>query len=220
MSDAPPLPEDLDAWTQERLRRQAAMLEQLAEAGLRMALAIERQVAEASIEPTEAAMAFARVARAVRLTALLQSKLLHDLARLRALPAANDSEPEDDRAERHKARVEAIVERVAKADTDDEDEIDRLVGECAERLDDEDIYGDVLDRPVGELVSLICRDLGLEPDWPRLADEAWAREEMDNPRSPFFATSPICGSTWERGTIGRRADGGEGGPHPLVQGTS
>ena len=82
---------------------------------------------------------------------------------------------------------------MAKAECDDEDRLDDLVHETAERLDDDDIFGDVLTRPVGELVSLICRDLGLEPDWARLGEEAWAKEEFDDPRSPFFATSPIYG---------------------------
>jgi hypothetical protein len=50
--------------------------------------------------------------------------------------------------------------------------------EASERLDRDDVYGDLLARPVSELVALICRDLGLDPDWPVLADEAWAREEM------------------------------------------
>ncbi len=53
-----------------------------------------------------------------------------------------------------------------------------MIEETGERLDDEDIYGDVASRPVGELVALICRDLGLDPDWTRLAEEAWAQDEI------------------------------------------
>jgi hypothetical protein len=202
-----------DAWAQGVLRRQSAMLEQLAEAALRMALAVERRVSEPEpdqpLDAAAAAMAFSRVAKAVRLTAMLQSRLVQDLERLRrgAAPRAAEAEDIARRLEplyRHKARVEAVVERVAKADTDDEDRIDRLVCEAGERLDDEDLYGELLDRPVGELVSLICRDLGLEPDWTRLAEEAWAKAEMDDPRSPFFnAASPACGRGGPR-------SGGEG----------
>lgn len=212
--DAAPEPTaDHAAWGERLLRRQAERLETLAEAGLRMALAIERQATQGPAEgeeplaPAEAAMAFSRVARAVRMTGLLQERLVRALddlrarqaaqaerARAEAEGAAKDAEARRDPAYRHKARVEAIVERLAKADTDDEDEIDRLVCEAGERLDDEDVYGDVLTRPVGELVSLICRDLGLDPDWTRLAQEAWAKEEADNPRSPFFtAPSPTGG---------------------------
>ncbi|MDB5459102.1 MAG: hypothetical protein JWO72_843, partial [Caulobacteraceae bacterium] len=47
-------------------------------------------------------------------------------------------------------------------------------------LDDEDLYGDVLARPFSEVVADICRDLGLDPDWSRLAQEPWARAEIDS----------------------------------------
>jgi len=128
---------------------------------------------------------------------------VQDMGRLRAAAAfAARRSPEDDPVYRRKARVEAIIERVAKADHDEE-EVDRLVREAGERLDDEDLYGEVLGRPVGELVSLICRDLGLAPDWSRLAEEAWARREAaeGDPRSPF-APLPLDG-----GEVGSRGDG-------------
>jgi hypothetical protein len=233
MSAAEPLPctADQDAWAQDVLRRQCALLEQLGEAGLRMAQAIERQASEAAAgsataptPPTEAAMAFARVARAVRLTALLQSKLVQDLMRLQASAAkavadaeaeANAAQAPSDPTYRHKARVEAIVERVARAGADDEEEVDRLVAEAGERLDDEDIYGEVLDRPVGELVALVCRDLGLDPDWTRLGEEAWAREEAasGDPRSPF-APLPLDGEVRVLGE-GERSNG-SGGEGPVA----
>jgi hypothetical protein len=197
--------EDPDAWEQAGLRRQAMVLEELSEAGLRLALSIEGRAAEAPVaEAPQIAMAFSRVARAVRLTALLHVKLIEaaqDARRRAAFVWSSDVEraAEDERrrdpAYGHKARVEAIVARVAKAGCDDEDDIDRIVQETAERLDDDDIYGDVLTRPLGELVALICRDLGLDPDWTSLAQEAWAQAEMrDNPTgSPFAPPSPLAG---------------------------
>ena len=33
-------------------------------------------------------------------------------------------------------------------------------------------------RPLSELVADICRDLGLAPDWAKLAAARWARTEM------------------------------------------
>ena len=44
-----------------------------------------------------------------------------------------------------------------------------------------------MSRPIGEIVALICKDLGLEPDWGRLAQEAWAQAEIadGDPGSPF-----------------------------------
>jgi uncharacterized protein YpuA (DUF1002 family) len=224
MSRLEPLPatDDQDAWAQEVLRRQCALLGQLGDAGLRMAQAIERQVSEAgaSTPPTEAAMAFARVARAVRLTALLQSRLVQDAMRLSATAAQADADAgaakaRSDPAYRHKARVEAIVERVARAGADDEQEVDRLVAEAGERLDDEDVYGQVLDRPVGELVSLVCRDLGLDPDWTRLGEEAWAQAEAasGDPRSPFFPTAPTR-------SVAGGGPSAERSEEPMVEGTS
>jgi hypothetical protein len=149
-----------------------------------------------------AAMAFSRVARGMHMTALLQSRLIGELEQGRRREegraevegqARMEIEREAyrrDPALGRKRRVEDIVERVAMARLGDDDRaLDRLMTQACERLDDDDIYGDVATRPVGELVALICRDLGLEPDWPSLAQEAWAREEIESgvEGSPFVS---------------------------------
>jgi hypothetical protein len=199
------------------IERQVAMQEQLAEAALRLALAIEQGATQAVAEgrpvDKDAAMAFSRVARTVRMAGLLQAKLIKDLEQvqhraeedqlrhakgvLAAYGKGGDAEAEDpalmEPADRHKYRVERIVARIAKAEhDDDEEEVERLVAEAAERLDDEDIFEDVLARPIGELVSVLCRDLDLEPDWKRLSGEAWAREEIASGAagSPFLPPPP------------------------------
>jgi hypothetical protein len=201
-------PEDHFAWTQTLLIRQVERLEGLSISALRLAQAIERQVTEpcalaaeasakAGAEAPEApppaldaaALSFSRVARAMHTTALLQLRLIGELERARAREEARfdaeaeaaDEEMKQDPAWEHKGRVEGIVARVARARLgDDEEALDRLMTEASERLDDDDIYGDVQARPVGELVALICRDLGLDPDWPTLAEEAWAKEEIES----------------------------------------
>jgi hypothetical protein len=196
-------PGDGQTWARPALVRQLEVLGELAEAGLRMALAIERQATEAPPQDEAApkappslealARAYARAARAVRMTVLLQSKVIKDLQFLDTQIALDDArvaktwamQPPD---ERLKARVERIVERIAEADRPgDRDAVHRLVVEAGERLDDDDIYGDLLSRPVGEIVARICRDLGLDPDWTRLAEEAWAIDEIASgaPSSPF-----------------------------------
>jgi hypothetical protein len=67
-------------------------------------------------------------------------------------------------------------------------ELGAYVGEAKERLDNDDIYGLVATRPIGELVAMICEDLGLDPDWDHLAAEAWARAEIASGAegSPFL----------------------------------
>jgi hypothetical protein len=190
-----PQTDDHAAWAQAALRRQVERLDELAELGLAMARAIEAERSEGAVT------AFSRMAKAVRLTGLVQSRLIKDIEqvisnerlfqapareRARAIAAVEDK-ARNDPARDHKRRVEKIVDRVAQAETDDEDRLDRLADETIDRLDDEDLYGDVLTKPVGELVALICRDLGLDPDWNRLAEEAWAKEEIENAPagSPF-----------------------------------
>jgi hypothetical protein len=42
---------------------------------------------------------------------------------------------------------------------------------------------EVLKRPTAEIIALICRELGLPEDWPRLAEEACAREAGDDQRA-------------------------------------
>jgi hypothetical protein len=181
---------------------QLQMLKRVARVGLELTLQIERQAkgeaadGEAPAGLGDLALAYSRAARALRLTVMLQSKLHNDReaidsrdqSRARNQATIRSVRLEHDPRYRHKDRVERVVERVAReAVGEDEDALEKLMVEACERLDDEDLYGEVLDRPVGELVALICRDLGLDPDWTRLAGEAWARAEISSGAegSPF-----------------------------------
>lgn len=199
------------------IERQLWVLGRLAEAGLNVALAIEQQATAAAEDPDAAeppptaepgrvvqgpivqgdvALAYARASRAVRLTVALQAKLIKDLQALDEA-AARQRRGEQAEAERarlsretaRKERVERIVERVIRAELGEADEAERLAEAAWERLDHDDIYGDLSARPVGEIIACVCRDLGLSPDWGRLAEEAWAREEIDAGAagSPFLA---------------------------------
>jgi hypothetical protein len=158
------------SWARPLFEREIAMLGELAEAGLEVALAIKDQAMAAAQNGGNVAAfasAYARAARAVRMTILLQSKLIKQLQDWErdTLSRATDDQEGD-----RKARVER--------DHAEAEEVEWLVGDGAERLDRDDIYGLVQSRPVSELVAMICKDLGLDPDWPKLAEEAWARAEM------------------------------------------
>lgn len=194
-TDANPYPADRDAdWARPVYERQIAMLGALAEAGLQMALLVrdEAKGAAQGDGPEVAATleglarAFGRASRAVRLTLLLQEQLVKQLKAHDHHQAYLATES----ARRRKASVQNIVERIAA----DEDgvEIENLVAEACERLDQEDLYGDVLEKPLSELVAMICQDLGLSPDWPRLAEEAWAREEIKSGQVGWPLTPPIA----------------------------
>ena len=185
--------------------RQLQVLGELAELGLDIARAVARQAAPQTAPETapetapdatgvvqvvkgDLSLAYARVARAVRLTIALQSRLLQDL---QALDEASERHLRGGRSNagrERKARIRRILDRVIDAEVGDDAEGDRLAQEARERLEQDDIYGDVLARPVGEIVAMICRDLGLSPDWIRLAEEAWAQDEIASGQagSPFI----------------------------------
>ncbi len=180
------------------IERQLWILGRLAEAGLNIALAIERQATRGEATGTEGAppeavpvakgdlaLAYGRAARAVRLTIALQARLLKELqaldegaARKFAAEAAKPDRDRQTAQAARKARVERIVERLIRAEARDEAEGDRLTDEAYERLEHDDIYGDLLRKPVSEIIALVCQDLGLAPDWSRLAQEAWAQDEL------------------------------------------
>jgi hypothetical protein len=175
--------------------RPLQMLERLAEAGLEIALVLERRVKEAEpaaplAELTAAAQAFDRVSRAVRLCLLLREELVKERQ------ARAEAGPQDAARKAHRDRALAVVRRVARDHCGHEPFAFSLIAkEAAERLDTDDIYGLVTRRPVGELVALICRDLGLDPDWDVLAEEAWAKAEAASgtPGSPFMRPPPLAG---------------------------
>ena len=64
---------------------------------------------------------------------------------------------------------------------------------------------------MGELVALICRDFGLEPNWDALAQEAWAQAEIASgaPGSPFL-------EDWDDNEEGEDVEAPEPGPEPPV----
>jgi hypothetical protein len=195
--------------TEERARalieRQSDGLGRLAEVGLTIAGGLERQVtAEGSDEGPSAmdlcdiSLAYERVARAVRMTFALQSRLIADLQALDHGPGLD--------ATGRKERVGRIVGRVVEAGEHDFHTARSLVKEARERLEHDDIYGDVLSKPVSELIGEICRDLGLSPDWEGLAQEAWAQEEI----ASGAAGSPLA--AWMAGLPAQA--GAHGGPDP------
>jgi hypothetical protein len=168
---------------------QLRLLERLAEIGVELAEAIVVQAKDAAAPRVcqgDLSLAYTRVSRAVRQALMLQSKLIAALAALDAAEADIDpSSPRADPDYQIKARVERVIARTAQAQHEDDEDgdeadeaFDRLIADAAERLDDIDLYGDLLQRPMSEIVARIAHDIGLPLDWTVLAQEAWAQAEM------------------------------------------
>ncbi|MGZ3275616.1 MAG: hypothetical protein ACXU82_02060 [Caulobacteraceae bacterium] len=156
-------------WARPLAERQLQVLGRLAEAGLEIAVALEAQAkgGEAVVQG-DIAMAYNRVARAVRQTIMLQSRLIEAL-----------QGQETARAGR-KASARSSAARILRGAIDedrsnDTERAERLAAEAAERLREED-FGDLLARPFAEAVAGICKDLGLSPDWLALAEDCFAAE--------------------------------------------
>jgi hypothetical protein len=199
--------------------RQVEMLGRLAEVGLALGVGLEREAlappaggaapGEAPREAEggllgargDAGLTYSRIARAVRMTLALQSKLLQDITHLGRVEAEARRGLRRKQLEARRKTINSIVlgaiHDAAEAEAPDDDAaegegdsqalVDRLAGGLYECLHDEDEYGDILQRPIGEVVALICKDLGLEPDWDAWAHKPWAVEEAaaDAPGSPF-----------------------------------
>jgi hypothetical protein len=191
--------DDASLWTRPMLEAQLARLDRLADMGLDLAAALVAQAkgeTEIDVARGDIALAYGRAARAVRFTIALQSKLITDFqAAGRGETPRNDDDATnitlswDDHGQSRKSGAGRIIGRVIAAETDSLQERERLTREVNERLGDDTLTGD-LNRPYSEIVADICRDLGLEPDWAVLSQEAWAREEVQSgrPGAPLTET--------------------------------
>jgi len=180
----------------------------LAEIGLGMAKRVAREIEAAEVgglDTSVPSLAYDRIARAVRLSLMLQERLqAAEAARVKQAAAERAARPvwekmAEERAEaRRKAAppsrrdkavqaVEAMIERQAG---DTQAEYDAMARTFRERLED---YGerDFARRPLSAIIAEICNALGVEPDWTLWADEAWAVEEAEQGRtgSPYAGTA-------------------------------
>jgi hypothetical protein len=179
-----PAPAAATADARALIEGQLAMLTHLAQIGMGIAEACGREAARANAPadpdaadpspPRDPVLAFARVARAVRMTIALQSRLAKDLAALdRAAVYAEADRRRSLRTRLHGLVGEAartLVEARRKAEGQywgDEDaaevEIEQMAEVAYERLIDAEDGG--LDGATfDEAVAGVCRDLGLSPD--------------------------------------------------------
>ena len=183
-------PADAPATARALIEAQLAVLSRLTQIGMEIAEAAGQEAraaaATAASAPEEGAapareqirdagLIFARVARAVRMTIALQSRLLKDLA---------DLDRADERAERGRKiergmRLSRLLDQAARAGLEAqrqsgarrwadeesiEEEIEALSAAAYERLTDAE-DGDLWGRPFEDVVAGVVKDLGLPSDW-------------------------------------------------------
>lgn len=180
------------------------MLRELAELGMELARALGAQ-ALAELNPDEPqdppkvttadpVLTFTRVARAVRQTVALEMRIGR---------ADAQDQAEDDRAfHRYEqiARRTLVHEIAADAVTlhaeDDDGRRERLLRELDDRLErdrpDEDASYAYL--PINTLVTRICRDLGVQPNWSLWAERAIVADEEEHWLPPPDSLARMGGS--------------------------
>jgi hypothetical protein len=180
---------------QRVLRRLTDLAMQLAEKAQEKALArisAEPEAAPVAGEP-DPLLGFARIARTVRQTVMLEAKL--EKERKKQVEFEEQAQFTCDLAEvtlrerETKRQVARAVEQAIRAETPDW-QADGKLSELRERLDDPMAWHDLAgeDRTTGEIIARFCRELGLDPDWTVWENEDWALAEAGRPGSLFYAS--------------------------------
>jgi hypothetical protein len=170
-------PEAAVAWAQRR----HAMLDRLAALGMRLAEEVVERAVDTPYHPEpkhEPVKAYDKVARAVRLTLVLQARVEEQIIALRngePMSSAVAAEPEPELSVRPEAPIrERARDAVADAidlEMPDGEAAEHALDRLRENLIEREIYDDLLALPFRDCVAAICADLGLDPDWSRWADE-------------------------------------------------
>ena len=205
MSDAAPecAPNPAIAGAQWRMR----LLEELAEIGMTLVRELRDTAGKAEPTPSKGrdpADAFARLSRAVRMTLALHAKTEKALGDLKTpAPPAKEAEPPVSREliarSFQEMKAMSLVAAAAEVEIEDEEALGDVLEALLERVEEDEAYDNIPDRPMRETVERLCRDLELTPDWSRWEndEERWdLKYPLPRPRSsPFNAPSrrPLLG---------------------------
>jgi hypothetical protein len=177
------------------LAARIARLEVLVDVGLGLTRRLAREADE--IEPGRldvgaVALAYSRLAKAVRQTIALQARLEAEAAAGQAAGARPfwETPPRPPLILTRRDKAVSAVERAIDLEAgENEAKFERLDNALCDEL--EDLDDDVFDeRPIGAIVVEICEALGVEPDLSLWEDEDWAIEE---------ARTGAVGSPYARG---------------------
>src|SRR5258707_1394248 len=144
-----------------------------------VAQAIPEQVgALGRMSGDDLALAYSRIARAVRQTLALKAKLDGDRLAFHRKDAAEQAQRaatiQRARKERQKNKAKRIIEGAIEAEVSDQSDYENLLADLDDAL--EDLDAEFGERPFGENLLRICRDLGITPNWTQWEIEAWGLE--------------------------------------------
>jgi hypothetical protein len=206
-------PDPRIARTEWKLR----ILERIAQRGAEIIDATADQAcADAKTSPEspkgrDPAGAYAQASRAVRMTLVLDARFADYLAALRAgdpdaefcprrarpnprraAPFEEDTSEEDLSAVDPREIIRGNVLEIINPDSYDEDGREWIYEELDERLYESERYNEFLDLPMEDLVELICKDLGVKPDWERWDGYEWPPWRTDKTRTKPASCPPVA----------------------------
>ena len=164
--------------------------------------------AEGEGPPADAAGDFAKISRALRLTLDLEARFDEALRALQAGKAVALKERRESRLrrdadaerERREARREKVIAQVSIAiaiarESESEAGDSERSEALEERLDKDEAYGELIDRPLREVVGQLCADIGLAFDPAGWRENGWPEPPISGPGarsrwSPFRTASP------------------------------
>ena len=173
-------------------------------------------------DPTPEQDRFERMARTVRMILGLRARLLLDLAawekRVADTAAALEQRLAEDRGKRRaalKGKAGSIVAEVVEKTFGNAAAIDSILP-VSRWFDERQEFAGLFDRPIGEVVAMICRDLGRPIDWRLWQKRPWGAAAMaaaaaadapapDRPEPPD-ATAPAAAGPAARDTTPTRAE--------------
>ena len=182
------------------------LLHDLGERVATAAAAPAGEKAEGEAPPADAAGDFAKISRALRLTLDLEARFDETLRALQAGKAVALKERRESRVrrdadaerERREARREKVIAQVsiaiARESESEAGDFERSEA-LEERLDEDEAYGELIDRPLREVVGQLCADIGLTFDPAGWRENGWPEPPISGPGarsrwSPFRTASP------------------------------
>jgi hypothetical protein len=192
---------------EERAQRHARQLQEMADIGLELLRELRDQAVtppfgapeRPRLAPGEAGLAFSRLTRAVRLTQALENRFAQDAA---ARPLAREAESTGldarlaaERASRPPARkrrdvLNSAVAEMIDAYAEHEPLEDDVYEEAESLIEDELGDEDVLNRPLPQLIGIICQAIGVKPDWSLWDPAEWAGEDHGLTEAEIAAGCP------------------------------
>jgi hypothetical protein len=172
----------------DRAERHSRMCAELGEIGMKAVrkLSDRLEAAETDVEVERCTRSLQRMSRDLRLTMALEERLVHERRK-----GFREARVDRQKAIAHRRKqVDHAVTGQVYAEREGE-AAEALLKDLDSLLDEQTLYDDFLDRPLGAVIARLCRELGLAPYARNDRDEGdLADNDLGEAVSSYAATGP------------------------------